>query len=239
MKRRFQMFLAGALLLVGARTAYIFYQRGNEAKQAAEEEKQKQLKKDTLAADYYVSLPKLYAYDLKGAQDLAKSPVWVRVGYGTSFYSFNQATKHADFAHEAGLLLPLEKLQVTHVVLDRAPKAPGQQQIMAVYAKDGKSYAFPIGAQQGSTFTLYANDMLFMDDPHKLYKHWPQEVWDAIDKHEVQPGMNELQAACSVGLGLLEGSGTGSERTLHYPNGGNPLTVVFRNGKAAEIQKGS
>ena len=239
MKRRAQMFLAGAIVLVAARTGYIFYQRGNDAKQAIEQEKQKQLQKDTLDADYYVSLPKLYAYDLKGAQDIAKSPVWVRVGYGTYFYPFDPATKHANFAHEAGLLQPLEKLQITKVVLDRPPKVQDQLQIMAVYGRDGKTYAFPIGAQQGSNFSLYANDMLFMDDPHKLYKHWPPEVWDAIDKHEVRPGMNELQAACSVGLGLLEGSGTGSERVLHYANGGSPLTVTFHNGKAAEIQKGS
>jgi len=232
------MFLAGALLLVGARTAYIFYQRGNDAKQAIEQEKQKQLQKDTLDADYYVTPPKLYAYDLKGAQDIAKSPVWVRAGYGTYFYPFDPATRHANFAREAGLLQPLEKIQITKVVLDRAPEVQGQQQIMAVYVREGKTYAFPIGAQQGSNFSLYANDMLFLDDPHKLYKHWSPEVWDAIDKHEVRPGMNELQAACAVGLGLLEGSGAGSDRTLHYANGGNPIKVTFHNGKAAEIQKG-
>jgi len=71
-----------------------------------------------------------------------------------------------------------------------------------------------------------------------LYKHWSPEVWDAIGKHEVRPGMNELQADCAVGLGLLEGSGSGQERVLHYPNGGTPLTVTFRNGKAIEIKKG-
>jgi hypothetical protein len=50
--------------------------------------------------------------------------------------------------------------------------------------------------------------------------------------------MNELQVDCAVGLGLLEGSGTGEERVLHYANGGAPLTVTFRKGKAIEINKG-
>jgi hypothetical protein len=198
-----------------------------------------QRKKDTLDADYYVTPRKLYAYDLAGVQkELTKSPVWVRTGYGTFYYPFDLPAKHADFAHDAGLLGPLERLQITSVVMDRAPKAPGQKQIMAVFSKDNKHYAFPIGAQQGSDFTLYVNDMLFLDDPHGMYKHWAPEVWDAIAKHEVRPGMNELQAACSVGLGLLEGSGTGEERTLHYANGGLPLTVTFRKGKAVEIKKG-
>ncbi len=88
---------------------------------------------------------------------------------------------------------------------------------MAVFSKEAKHYAFPIGAEQGSDFTLYATDMLFLDDPRGMYKHWSPEVWDAIAKHEVHPGMNELQADCAVGLGLLEGSGTGEERTRNLP----------------------
>ena len=237
-KRRVQIILAGAMVLAAARTGYIFYARSNDAHQAIEQEQQRQRKKDTLDADYYVTPRKLYAYDLAGAQELTKSPVWVRTGYGTFYYPFDPLAKHADFAHEAGLLEPLEKLQITSVVLDRAPKAPGQKQIMAVYAKDGKQYAFPLGAQQGSSFTLYANEMLFLDDPRGLYKHWPREVWDAIDQHQVRPGMNELQTDCAVGMGLLDGSGLGEERVLHYANGGTRLTVTFRKGRAIEIKKG-
>jgi len=237
-KRRIQTILIVAMLLAAARTGWIFYDRSRAANEAIEQEKERQRKKDTLDADYYVTPRKLYAYDLAGAQrELTKSPVWVRTGYGTFYYPFNPATKHADFAHDAGLLGPLEKLQITSVVLDHAPRAPGQRQIMAVFSKEAKHYAFPIGAEQGSDFTLYATDMLFLDDPRGMYKHWSPEVWDAIAKHEVHPGMNELQADCAVGLGLLEGSGTGEERTLHYANGGAPLTVTFRRGKAIEIKK--
>jgi hypothetical protein len=237
-KRRIQTILIVAMLVAAARTGWIFYERSREADQAIEQEKERQRKKDTLDADYYVTPRKLYAYDLAGAQELAKTPVWVRTGYGTFYYPFDPSTKHADFAHDAGLLGPLEKLRITSVVYDRAPKAPGQKQIMAVFSKDGKHYAFPIGAQKGSDFTLYANDMLFLDDPHGMYKHWSPEVWDAIAKHEVHAGMNELQADCAVGLGLLEGSGTGEERTLRYANGGTPLTVTFRKGRAVEVKKG-
>ena len=235
-KRKLQAFLIAAILLAAARTGWIFYERGREATLAAEQEKELQRKKDTLDADYYVSLPKLYAFDLAGAQQLAKSPVWVRIGYGTFYYPWDPVAKHANFAHDSGLLGPLEKLQITSVVFDHAPRAPGQKQIMAVFSKEGKSYAFSIGAQKDNDFTLYATDMLFLEDPRLLYKHWSPAVWDAIAKHEVHPGMNELQASCSVGLGLLEGSGTGEERTLHYANGGTPLTVTFRKGKAVQIQ---
>ena len=50
--------------------------------------------------------------------------------------------------------------------------------------------------------------------------------------------MNELQADCAVGMGMLDGSGLGDERVLHYANGGSPLTVTFRHGKAVDIKKG-
>ncbi len=236
-KKRVQYIFIAAMLAAATRTGWILYARHQEARQALEQEQQRQRKKDTLDADYYVTPRKLYAYDLAGAQDVTKGPVWVRIGYGTFYYPYDPIAKHADFAHDAGLLGPLEKLQITEVVFDRAPKAPGQKQIMAAFAKGGKHYAFSIGAQQGSNFTLYANEMLFLDDPHGMYKHWSPEAWAAIDRHEVLPGMNELQAACAVGLGLLEGSGLGEDRTLHYANGGAPLTITFHKGKAAEIKK--
>ena len=238
-KRYLRIVITGALVLAAARTAYIFYERDADAKRAVEQARDQQRKKDTLNPDYYVTPRKLYAYDLAGAKELTKSPVWVKTGYGSFSYPFDPVAKHADFKHDAGLLLPLEKLEITDVVLDRSPSGAGQKQIMAAYVKDGKHFAVPIGAEQGSSFTLYANEMFFLDDPRTVYKHWPPEIWEAISKHEVRPGMNELQADCSVGLGLLDGPGTGEERVLHYTNGGAPLTVTYRNGKAVDIKGGS
>ncbi len=238
LKKRIQLVLVAGILLAAARTAYIFYERRSEADLALQQEKERQRKKDTLDPDYYVSLRKFYAYDLAGAQELAKAPVWVRTGYSAAYYPFDPYEKHPIFKHEAGLLLPLEKLQITKVVAYSSLKPPPQRQIMAVYVKEGKQYVFPIGVEEGGNFTFYVNEMLFLDDPHELYKHWPPDVWDAIGKHEIRPGMNELQADCAIGLGLLEGSGLGEERVLHYPNGGAPLTVTYRKGKAVEIKPG-
>ena len=236
-KKRIQVVLLAAIVLAGLRTGYIFYERHSDAEQAVQQEKQRQMKKDTLPdTDYYVSLRKIRAYDLASARELTKSPVWVRTGYSSAYFPFDPSSKHANFGRQVGLLLPLQKLQIADVVFDHAPTAPGQKQIMAVFEQDGKYYAFSIGAAAGSSFTWYADDMLFLDDPHELYKHWSADVWDAIAKHEVRKGMNELQADCAVGLGLLDGSGLGEERTLHYANGGKPLTVTFRGGKAVEVK---
>jgi hypothetical protein len=51
--------------------------------------------------------------------------------------------------------------------------------------------------------------------------------------------MNELQSDFAIGMGMPDKSSDSSVRTLHYPNGGKPLIVVFRNDQAAEITPGS
>ena len=88
-----------------------------------------------------------------------------------------------------------------------APEAPGLKQVLAVFSLDGKSYAVPIGADKGGDFKLRADDVFFIEDPHELYKHWPAEVWQKIDAHEVQNGMSELQVSFAIGYGVPQGSG--------------------------------
>ena len=77
-----------------------------------------------------------------------------------------------------------------------------------------------------------------VQDPHELYKHWSVDLWGAIDQHPVKAGMNELQASFAIGLGIPEKSGEPGNRTVNYPNGGNPLSITYSNDKAAEIKPG-
>jgi hypothetical protein len=233
MKRKIQIFLVVSMILAGLRLAYILYQRHEYQMQDA--------KKAAPAApvnpDYLVFPKKLRPYDLKSAQQLAQQPVWVKVGYSITYFPYDG--RHADFAHEGGLLLPIERLEIKKVVTDVFPKAPDEKQVMAVFVKDGKSYAFSIGVVKGEEFQIYSDDMLFIEDPHELYKHWPKEIWDSIDNHEVMAGMNEIQVNFALGLGTAGSSGDGVDRTLHYPNGGKPLSVTYRNGKVEEIKSGA
>jgi hypothetical protein len=236
MKQRIQIILIVAIFVAGVRLAYILYER--------HEERVEDAKKTAAAAapvnpDYLVFPKKLRPYDLKSAGDLTKQPVWVKVGYSITYFPYDSAARHADFAHEAGLLLPIERLAIKNVVTDTFPKNPGERQLMAVFVKDGKTYAFSVGVVKGDDFHIYSDDMLFIEDPHELYKHWPKEVWDAIDKHEVASGMNEIQANFAIGLGVPEGSGEGADKTLNYPNGGKPLSITYRNGKVVEIKPGA
>lgn len=234
LRKKLQILLGVAIVLVGARSAYIVYQRYAERKRAEQPKPEYALK-----ADYYVTPKKLHPYDLKSARELTRQPVWVKVGYYHTYYPYDAALHKTLFGHQAGTLLPLQKLSIQDVVTDAAPQTPGTQQVLARFALEGKNYAVPIGSEQAGEFKIYSDDIFFIEDPHELYKHWGADVWKAIDNHEVKPGMSELQVACAIGGGALDGSSTSHSRTLHYANGGKPVTVTYRDDKAVEIKAGS
>ena len=233
-QKKLQVFLAIAIVLAGGRAAYIVYERHEAMKEDAKPKQEM-----TLKADYYVTPKTVHAYDLKSARQFTEQPVWMKYGYQLTYYPYDSKRHKTDFGHEAGVLLPLQKLAIQDVVTDVAPQAPGNKQVLACFSLDGKNYAVPIGAETGSDFQLRANDIFFIEDPHDLYRHWPADVWKKIDAHEVRSGMSELQATFAIGSGIPEGSGDYGSRTLHYANGGKPLVITFQNDKAVEIKAGS
>lgn len=182
--------------------------------------------------DFYVMPKKLRPQDLKDAKELTKQPVWVREGYRFTYYPY---TGHADTGNPAGTLGPIEKLDIKDVVVDRTSSG-AEKQVMAIFERDGRRYAFPIGAEENGTYNIYSDDILFIQDPRELYKHWPADVWKAIDNHEVKPGMNELQASFAIGMGIPEGTGESNPRVVNYANNGHPVKVTYNNGKASEVK---
>jgi hypothetical protein len=233
-QKKLQVFLVAAIVLAGGRAAYIAYERHEAMKDNAKPKQETALK-----ADYYVTPKKMHPYDLKSAQQLIAQPVWVKVGYQLAYYPYDRERHRTDFGHEAGTLLPLQKLAIQDVVTDVSPQAPGIKQVLACFALNDKAYAAPIGAEKGGDFKIYSDDIFFIEDPRDLYKHWPADVWKAIDAREVQAGMSELQASFAIGLGVPEGSGDYGSRTLRYPNGGKALVVTFENDEAVAIKPGS
>jgi hypothetical protein len=231
-RKKLQIVLALAIVIAGARAAYIVYERHEALKEDA-----KPRQEAPLQADYYVVPKKLHPYDLKSARELTKQPVWVKVGGQITYYPWDRAAHRTEWKHEAGTLGPLQKLDITDVVIDVAPK--GTKQVMALFALAGKPFAAPIGVKNGDDFKIYSDDIFFIQDPRELYKHWPAEVWKAIDAHQVQQGMSELQASFAVGLGIPVGSGDYGWRALRYANEGSPVTITFENDKAVDIKAGT
>ena len=224
------------MVVAGLRVTYILYQRHEEHLEA---ERQKQARNVGYSnPDYYVSPKKLYPYDVKTAKQLTQQPVWVKEGYRYTYFRYDPARKQVDFAHDAGLLLPIEKLAITDVITAIPPGAGNRRQVMALFQKDGKSYAVPIGYEADEQYKIYSDEMFYIEDPRDLYKHWSADVWQAVERHEITPGMNEMQADFAVGMGVPDSGDTSDQKVVRYPNGGKPLVVVYHDGKAAEIKAG-
>jgi hypothetical protein len=236
-KQKLQLALLVAMAVAGLRTGYILYQR-HEDKVAAEKRKQA-ANVGYSNPDYYVNPKKLYPYDPKSAKQLTLQPVWVKEGYRYTYYPYATANKQVDFAHEAGLLLPIEMLEIKDVVTAKPPGAGQRLQVMAVFQREGKVYAVPIGFEADQQYKIYSDEMFFVEDPRDLYKHWPADVWQAIEQHQVKPGMNEMQADFAIGMGVPDAGDSSDQKTVRYPNGGKPLVIVYHDGKAAEIKAGS
>jgi len=237
-RKKVQLALLAALVVATLRAGYIFYQRHED--QLALERKKRADAIGYSNPDYYVNPKKLYPYDLKTAKLLTKQPVWVKEGYRYTYFPYQPASKHVDFAHDAGLLLPIEKLAVTDVVVASNAVSGQPKQVVAVFEKSGKPFAVPIGYESGNgEYKIYSDEMLYIEDPHDLYKHWSPDVWQAVEQHLVKPGMNEMQADFAIGMGVPDSGDTSYEKTVRYPNGGKPLVIVYHEGKAAEIKPGT
>src|SRR6516165_6467392 len=131
-KKKIQTVLLLAIAVAAMRSGYVLYQRHSEkAKQTGK------IAAPPLDPDYYVTAKKLYPYDLKSAKQLTQQPVWVKEGYRYPYYPYNSATRHTDFEHEVGLLLPIQRLEIKDVVTVVAPNSGGQKQVMALFEKDG------------------------------------------------------------------------------------------------------
>jgi len=236
-KKGIQIALALAIVVAGVRAGYILYQRHEDYVAA---QKQQQAKSAGYSnADYYVTPKKLYPYDLKSAKQLTQQPVWVKEGYRYTYYPYDVARKRTDFGHEAGLLPPIDRLEIKDVVTDIPVGAGNRRQVMAVFEKEGKNYAVQIGFEAEGQFKIYSDEIFYVEDPHELYKHWPADVWQAVEQHEVKPGMDELQADFAVGMGVPDAGTSSDEKTVRYPNGGKPLVVIYQGEKATEIKPGT
>jgi hypothetical protein len=243
LKRRIQIVLAIAIAVAAIRTGYILEKRHSSKAPAAE----LKMAAPPLDADYYVTPKKLHAYDLKSARELMQQPVWIKEGYRYSFFPYNPGTHRVDFDHEVGQLLPLQKLEIKDVLLVPAPESArerlpggavlrGQKQVVARFDQGGGHFVVPVGNELNGDYKIYADEMFFIQDPRQLYQHWPADIWEAVDKHQVKPGMNELQADFAIGMGTPQPSTEEGLKTVNYPNGGKPLRITYRDGKAVDIK---
>jgi hypothetical protein len=196
-----------------------------------------------LTNDEMVQPRKLYIDDLKSARDLIGKPVWIQAGYEMDYYPY--PAHHVDFAHHAGVLPSVERLDIKDIVTEKVPAsledriAHGDKQAFAVFTMPGdeKEYATPIGTMQGTDSSYYCDNIFYYDDPRQMYKFWPSDVWQAIDAHQPKQGMSELEVAMALGVIQQSQSSNYGNRTVTYDAGGKHWSVTFENDKATSVQE--
>jgi len=200
--------------------------------------------------DDLVFLKKQHPDSLKDERELIGKTLWVSAGDQMDYY---KATgKHVDYSKPVGTLKGAEPLVIKDVFEQVPPKTgravaritPGQRHVLLAFtmpkSDDPKQlYAVPVGHYADGMYEFLTDEIFFYDDPHELYKHWGAETWAHIDKHEVVPGMTENQCMMALGQVIDPHGDTVGERSVTYNNGGHPITVEFRGGKAVKVTKES
>jgi hypothetical protein len=186
---------------------------------------------------------KMYIDDLKSAKELDGKTVWIQAGYQMDYYPYQGHTPI--FSRKEGPLPSVQELHIVEVVelptpagwLSRIPR--GTRNIFLIFREpaDTTEYAMPVGYVQDGNEKFYTDDLLYYDDPHKLYGYWPADVWQAIDRHQVKPGMSELQTMMAVGQVSESGSSDYGNRTVTYTAGNRKITVTFQNDKATAVKE--
>jgi hypothetical protein len=176
------------------------------------------------------------------ALKLQGASVWMKNGYTMPYYAFEGG--HAIFAKRVGVIPSAQRLDIKKILKAAPPVSAddgishGSRQVFAVFSLPGAAslYATAIGVI-GSGEEHYYSDLLFYyDDPHTIYDNWPKDVWAAIDAHQVNPGMNELQTRMAIGQKLHADGSSKGNRTITYLQDDRQWTVTFINNRATSIK---
>ena len=240
-KQKFGIVTVILVVLIAIRVALIWHSNHEAAKPAPAPTA------TAVPADAYVSPPKLHAYDLASAkQGLEGKTIWVAAGDQLDYFPAQGAT--VNWAHPVGKLPPLDPLHILRVVKTPAPvqlikqgnvtfHKQGTPKVAAIFTQpnDQKQYGVEIGKVDHDSYDFIVDDAFYLEDPHQLYKHWPADVWKAIDEHRAEKGMNELQTSMALGPGRSDSTSAYGNRTMQYERGGKITSVTFSKDKATSV----
>lgn len=173
---------------------------------------------------------------------LQGTTVWMKNGYTMAYFKYDGG--HVNFGKSVGVIPALQQLAIKKIVKASAPPSVddgishGGRQAFAVFVLPGSPdlYATAIGVMDGDQEAYYPDILFFYDDPHTIYDHWPKDVWAAIDAHQVNPGMSELESRLAVGQKMHPDRPTAGDRTVTYDQDGKHWTVTFVDNKATAIK---
>jgi len=228
-----------AVLAIGSELAWLHHERNSPGKLVAAPER------GLTDPDDLVFLKKQRPSSLADLKPLIGKMLWVSAAGQMDYYPY--AGHHADYARSAGTLLGAEPMAIKDAFEQVAPKSAtfripaGDRQVLLAFtmpksANPAKLYAVPVGYKQDGDYTLYTDQIFFYDDPHELYKHWGDQIWQAVDSHQVILGMNERQVQLSLGQVFKSVSEEYGNRLVVYSNLGKPMAVTFVNNRVTAFR---
>jgi hypothetical protein len=226
------------MLLFAAWRVWSIYKERHEPVAVKQQPAERQITQDDL-----VHPRKLYIQSLKSAnKELKGKPVWMQAGYQLDYYPYRGGS--IVYGQKKGPLASNQELDIQDVIevttpanwLSRIPR--GSKNVFLVFRMPGDhaEYAVPMGEINEGTEEFRMDDLLYYDDPHTLYTHWPANIWQAIDHHQVIPGMSEMQTMMSVGQVSESGSSDYGNRSVTYTAGDRKISVTFVGDKATQVE---
>ncbi|MGB8260855.1 MAG: hypothetical protein WCE75_10915 [Terracidiphilus sp.] len=184
----------------------------------------------------------IYPTSFDDLKPLEGKPVWMKNGYTMSYYPY--ADGRVDFAKRAGVIPSAARLDVKKIVKVSAPAnahdgiEPAGPQAFAVFSLAGGNelYSTPVGTMAHGAEAYYSDILFYYDDPHKIYDHWPKDVWAAVDAHQAKTGMTELETQMAIGRKMRSDSQDVGDRTVSYDQNGKHWTVTFVKDQATAVK---
>ena len=220
-KTKLQVIFAIGIVLSGVRLFFIYQERHSPAPQKTEA-----VLKDL---DLYANYPIFYGNDLDSALKLKGKQVWVKAGNVIECHPLAGAHA-ARLSTKTRTLEPAEALTALDFFVQ-------SQKIVGVFqGGQGDKCAAIVGKSVGGDSTLYFNDLFFKKDPHLIYDNWTADDWKMISAHQAKPGMTEMQAAMSLGVGSPRGEEFG-DRAIDDPRAPQPVSITFQDDHATSVEK--
>ncbi|HTB96142.1 MAG TPA: hypothetical protein VK716_03975 [Terracidiphilus sp.] len=198
----------------------------------------------SLTSDDLAVVRAYFPQHFEDTQRLEGTSVWMKNGYTIPYFPYRAGK--VDFKSRVGLLPAMQRLEIKKIIKSAVPESVddsmshGTRQALAVFTLPGGTdqFAMPIGAIEGSEEQYFCDLLLYYDDPHTIYNHWPKDVWAAIDAHQVKPGMSELETRLSVGQKMHPDGDSEGNRTVTYDQDGRTWTVTYVKDKATAVKAG-
>lgn len=232
--RRWTMWAGVVTLIVALRVGCVLYERSRPFPQ-------KPVAQRRVEPDHLVVIPKFYVEDFRSARQLVGKPLWVKLGYSTEYFPVGQFQQAVESSQRQAFL-PLEKFIVEEAVERPIRGQRKDKEVWLMFRKDGITCATVAGIydSEAARYQMQLDELFYPKHPREFYTHWGEEIWEKIEKHQLEENMTLNQVVLSLGYGSLVMTEAGGIQLYQFGRkpGGEPgkTRVRFLDGRVKEFE---